>query len=46
MSDTTSMRGNEFIRKVQGLAKARGIECRVDEKRAKAATSRCISETA
>jgi mRNA interferase HicA len=35
MSDTPAMRGNEFIRKVQGLAKARGLECRVDEKRGK-----------
>ncbi len=34
MSDT-GMRGNEFIRKVQGLAKARGFMCRVDEKRGK-----------
>jgi len=35
MSDTPAMRGNEFIRKVQGLAKTRGLECRVDEKRGK-----------
>ena len=35
MSDTPAMRGNEFIRKVQGLAKTRGLACRVDEKRGK-----------
>ena len=35
MSDTLQVRGNEFIRKVQGLAKARGLACRVDEKRGK-----------
>lgn len=29
------MRGGEFIRKVQSLAKARGLNCRVDEKRGK-----------
>lgn len=29
------MKGSEFIRKVQGLAKARGLGCRVDEKRGK-----------
>jgi len=34
MSDTL-MRGNEFIRKVQSLAKVRGLMCRVDEKRGK-----------
>lgn len=35
MSDTPEMRGNEFIKKVQGLAKTRGLVCRVDEKRGK-----------
>jgi mRNA interferase HicA len=35
MSDTPEMRVNEFIKKVQGLAKARGLSCRVDEKRGK-----------
>ena len=35
MSDTPEMRGNEFIKKVQGLAKTRGLSCRVDEKRGK-----------
>lgn len=35
MSDTDAVRGNEFIRKVQTLAKARGIASRVDEKRGK-----------
>ena len=35
MSDTLATRGNEFIRKVQNLAKSRGLECRVDEKRGK-----------
>jgi mRNA interferase HicA len=35
MSDTPEMRGNEFIKKVQGLAKTRGLGCRVDEKRGK-----------
>jgi mRNA interferase HicA len=34
MSDT-AVRGNEFIRRVQALAKERGLECRVDEKRGK-----------
>ena len=29
------MRGSEFIRKVQDLAKARGLDSRVDEKRGK-----------
>ncbi len=29
------MRGNEFIKKVQKLAKKRGIESRVDKKRGK-----------
>ena len=35
MSDTSTMRGNEFIRKVQALAQARGVASRVDEKRGK-----------
>jgi mRNA interferase HicA len=35
MSDTGPMRGGEFIRKVQALAKERGLTCRVDEKRGK-----------
>jgi len=35
MSDTGDVRGNEFIRKVQALAKERGVACRVDEKRGK-----------
>ena len=34
MSDT-AVKGNEFVRKVQGLARARGLTCRVDEKRGK-----------
>lgn len=29
------MRGNEFIRRVQALAKEHGLQCRVDEKRGK-----------
>ncbi len=29
------MRGNEFIRRVQALAKEHGLMCRVDEKRGK-----------
>lgn len=29
------MKGSEFIRKAQGLAKARGLDSRVDEKRGK-----------
>jgi mRNA interferase HicA len=29
------VRGNEFIRKVQVLAKERGLACRMDEKRGK-----------
>ena len=33
MSDNVDVRGNEFIRKVQALAKERGLACRVDEKR-------------
>lgn len=35
MSDTLPMKGSEFIRKVQRLAKDRGFACRVDEKRGK-----------
>lgn len=35
MSDTSSLKGAEFIRKVQTLARARGVACRVDEKRGK-----------
>ena len=35
MSDTACVRGNEFIRKVQAIAKERGLSCRVDEKRGK-----------
>jgi mRNA interferase HicA len=35
LSDTCPTRGNEFIRKVLALAKARGLACRVDEKRGK-----------
>jgi mRNA interferase HicA len=35
MSDTPQVKGNEFIRKVQCLAKERGLTCRVDEKRGK-----------
>ena len=35
MSDNPEMRGNEFIKRVQGLAKTRGLACRVDEKRGK-----------
>lgn len=35
MSDTAVMKGSEFIRKVQRLAKDRGLTCRVDEKRGK-----------
>lgn len=35
MSDNETVRGNEFIRKVQALAKARGLGSRVDEKRGK-----------
>jgi mRNA interferase HicA len=44
MSDTARVRGNEFIRRVQALAKERSLSCRVDEKRGKGVTSRCISE--
>lgn len=35
MSDNEDVRGNEFIRKVQALAKVRGVASRVDEKRGK-----------
>lgn len=35
MTDINSMRGNEFIKRVETLAKARGVECRVDAKRGK-----------
>lgn len=35
MSETATVRGSEFIRKVQSLAKARGLASRVDEKRGK-----------
>jgi mRNA interferase HicA len=35
MSDILRVRGNEFIRRVQSLAKKRGVACRVDEKRGK-----------
>lgn len=35
MSDDSKARGNEFIRKVQALAKERSLACRVDEKRGK-----------
>ena len=35
MSDNETVRGNEFIRKVQARAKARGLASRVDEKRGK-----------
>ena len=35
MSDTARVRGNEFIRRVQALAKERSLSCRVDEKRGK-----------
>ena len=31
----STMRGNEFIRRVQALARARGFACRLDEKRGK-----------
>lgn len=31
----SAMRGNEFIRRVQVLARARGCVCRLDEKRGK-----------
>jgi mRNA interferase HicA len=35
MSDTCRVKGAEFIRKVQALARQRGLACRVDEKRGK-----------
>lgn len=35
MSDNSHVRGNEFIRKVQALAKQRGLASRVEEKRGK-----------
>lgn len=35
MSDTDRMKGSEFIRGVQRLAKARGLICWVDAKRGK-----------
>jgi mRNA interferase HicA len=35
MSDNQIARGNEFVRKVHALAKVRGIDSRVDEKRGK-----------
>ena len=35
MSATAAVKGSEFIRKVQSLAKERGVTCRVDEKRGK-----------
>lgn len=35
MSDTCVMKGAEFIRKAQALARKRGLICRVDEKRGK-----------
>lgn len=35
MSDTRPTKGSEFIRKVQRLAKERGLASRVDEKRGK-----------
>lgn len=35
MSETAKVRGSEFIRKVQSLAKTRGLSSRVDEKRGK-----------
>lgn len=35
MSDTAAMKGSEFIREVQRMAKDRGLTCRVDEKRGK-----------
>lgn len=35
MSDSFTMKGNEFIRRVKKLAKEREIEARVDEKRGK-----------
>ncbi len=35
MSENTSMRGNEFIKKVKKIAKERGISAYVDQKRGK-----------
>jgi mRNA interferase HicA len=35
MSETAEVKGSEFIRKVQSLAKDRGFASRVDEKRGK-----------
>lgn len=35
MSETPHMKGAEFIRRVQALARTRGLPCRVDEKRGK-----------
>ena len=35
MSDTGTARGNEFIRRVQAIAKERRLTSRVDEKRGK-----------
>ena len=35
MSDNASMTGKEFIKKVQNLAKIRGLKNRVDQKRGK-----------
>ncbi|MDA8349029.1 MAG: type II toxin-antitoxin system HicA family toxin [Steroidobacteraceae bacterium] len=35
MSDTGAVRGNEFIRRVQAIAKERRLASRVDEKRGK-----------
>jgi mRNA interferase HicA len=35
MSEDKIMRGNEFIKKIQKLAKKRGISARVDSKRGK-----------
>ena len=45
MSDTFEMRGNEFIKKVQGLAKTRRLACRMDEKRGKGSHVPCILVT-
>ncbi|MBS0437826.1 MAG: type II toxin-antitoxin system HicA family toxin [Proteobacteria bacterium] len=35
MSETLGVRGNEFIRKMERLAKQRGVACRVDAERGK-----------
>ena len=35
MSDTPCVKGAELIRKVQALARTRGLSCRMDEKRGK-----------